>query len=594
MAIGQNLAIKTGNSQAILELTRKIYANNFYAVWTREVLQNSVDAGSKSIHILNKYISVQSKNARTGEFEEKSITKLTVKDDGCGMTPDVIANAFLAIGGSSKTSDTAVGGFGIAKTIVINGDHLGPSPFGENVYWYVITTVQDGESLRSFYFDSEMMDKEPLREIEPNGHTGTEITIYREDYAYQDHITEVLENSNVRAALYYNDLLMEQLKYARQVKDVKELDWCRVYFKSKKVMAHQKHRAIIRIGGIFQFSRYMSSRLEGVAIVEIDTPFKPSDEAYPLTPNREQIKAQFDYQSSLDGVLSTLNSPEIIEDEKEPFIFETIYNGSYKESQDEEITYNLDKKDGKEIDLFNLSDEEIQEQKEWEKENGFYQEKLDELISETEAEREIRLALEVYEERKRQESEHQQAQLQKAHQNFKVVSQLNPELFEGFHHNIAQKQTLSQQNELFDVNIESISVRRDRSFTKKPDLFCEKNLKRLYCFKVFIEMIFEAAGDDLPRFPYQVGWVLSERAHAMFCFRDGVRYILLNPVGMKTSATHLYEFVLKVTQNLVHELCHEHYSYHDEHFMVKFHDIMDKAVNPHFMEYVKVARKILK
>lgn len=119
-------------TDVIMELTRKIYENNFYLIWMREVLQNSTDALCKSLHISNSY------------DRETNTTQLIAKDDGMGMTEDIIHNAFLALGGSQKDNDLAVGGFGIAKTIVLGGDAKGYSPYSIfPVYWYVITTGVD-------------------------------------------------------------------------------------------------------------------------------------------------------------------------------------------------------------------------------------------------------------------------------------------------------------------------------------------------------------------------------------------------------------------------------------------------------------------
>jgi len=588
----ENIAFKELDAKAVLDLARKIYENNFYAVWAREVLQNSVDALSKNVRIQNELVKIIEENARTKEDEEKMITKLTVQDDGCGMTEDVIRNAFLALGGSSKVSDTAVGGFGIAKVIVMNGDCKGPSPFGKDVYWFVETTAEENGELKTYYFDSEMLDKEPLKELEPKEKVGTIITVYRQKRCFQRDITHVLENSNVAANLFYNDIKMTQLKYARKVKDITPLDWCDVYYKPNNILSHQRNYAIVRIGGVYQFTRYVSDRMHGTAVVEIKSKYKPSEDGYPLTPNREQIKSEFNYRNELDGILSTLNTPDIIEDEEEPYVFETIFNANFSPELEKDINFETKTKRAREIKLFGLSEEEVKEQKVWESENDFYEERKAEKERKKKDGEEFMSELERYEAKKRDEENRQRLQLKKAQQSFHDWNQSHPSLFTGFRSHINKRTEINSHKEL-DVNIESISVRRNRSFKKKPDLYSEKNLKRLYCFKVFIEMIFEAAGESMYRFPYRVGWVLEEGTDACYYYKDGERYILFNPVGVKTSQTYIYEFVSRTTQILVHELCHETHRYHDGAFTRKFHHIMNKAVNPYFMEYVKVARKIL-
>lgn len=80
-------------------------AKREYTYWSRalirEFLQNSVDAGASSVRF---------------QFNKDDLT-LTVEDDGCGMTRDVILNKLLVMGGTEKP-EGAIGGFGKAKEVL--------------------------------------------------------------------------------------------------------------------------------------------------------------------------------------------------------------------------------------------------------------------------------------------------------------------------------------------------------------------------------------------------------------------------------------------------------------------------------------------
>jgi len=65
-----------------------------------ELVQNSIDAKAKNIHL---------------SFTD---TSFTCKDDGSGMTKDVLIPAMLSLGGTKK-SGNATGGFGAAKKLIL-------------------------------------------------------------------------------------------------------------------------------------------------------------------------------------------------------------------------------------------------------------------------------------------------------------------------------------------------------------------------------------------------------------------------------------------------------------------------------------------
>ena len=90
----------------------------FYASWMlsfwRELFQNSVDAGAKTIRI--DVTEARQKGSFGRVPPPKTATRVVFADDGCGMTEDVLNQVYFRMGASTKADDeTSVGGFGRAR-----------------------------------------------------------------------------------------------------------------------------------------------------------------------------------------------------------------------------------------------------------------------------------------------------------------------------------------------------------------------------------------------------------------------------------------------------------------------------------------------
>lgn len=73
----------------------------------RELIQNSVDAGSSRIKVTLE--------------KSETCSLLAVADNGCGMTQEVLKEKFLTLGGSHKKAGD-IGGFGMAKMVIFSCD----------------------------------------------------------------------------------------------------------------------------------------------------------------------------------------------------------------------------------------------------------------------------------------------------------------------------------------------------------------------------------------------------------------------------------------------------------------------------------------
>src|SRR4051812_25699130 len=81
------------------------YRDKFWA-FVREILQNSIDCGSRQIDIA------------IAEMPDDNTTLVIVRNDGEAMTEDILVNKLLSLGSSGKDFQGAVGGFGKAKEIL--------------------------------------------------------------------------------------------------------------------------------------------------------------------------------------------------------------------------------------------------------------------------------------------------------------------------------------------------------------------------------------------------------------------------------------------------------------------------------------------
>ena len=123
----------------LTKLLRQMYGQHPVVISVREMLQNAKDACLRAGVIPKISIEIQTNSDGTW---------VICKDNGCGMTKDIIDNAFMSIGNPHKElEDGAVGRFGIGIKVAINSQSE----------WYVRTN--------EFAFDNTFLldeDKEPV------------------------------------------------------------------------------------------------------------------------------------------------------------------------------------------------------------------------------------------------------------------------------------------------------------------------------------------------------------------------------------------------------------------------------------------------
>lgn len=161
--------------------------NDWKQAWIREVLQNSIDAGSKKIEITTSF--------------ENDIFTIKVKDNGKGMSLDVLENGFMALGGSSKDNDQEdnTGGFGVASMMIAqshidytirSSDYICKGSKGtytvesaSDVEGCEITVRMDKKSFSSFVNPTEIMRLKIGQWSNYSSVDNLEITYNGEDYS---------------------------------------------------------------------------------------------------------------------------------------------------------------------------------------------------------------------------------------------------------------------------------------------------------------------------------------------------------------------------------------------------------------------------
>lgn len=243
------------------------------AITIRELLQNADDA---------VLATGRDDGAISFDYQEKNgWASLICKDNGSGMTEDIILDKFLCLGESEKASG-ATGGFGIAKSAII----------GACDKWSIKTLDN--------FLSSDMIGKEPVSKV---GYSeGTEITLEWDLNSGNKSLipsasairrgVEFIVNSelNSNAIVTFNgNKKLDQTEYETKViEDNKQ-------FKLTLCKTNKEHDAKIyyRLNGLIQFFKDWDSS-ELFFIVDIKTDKSPQHSDYPLGPSRETIKYDID------------------------------------------------------------------------------------------------------------------------------------------------------------------------------------------------------------------------------------------------------------------------------------------------------------
>lgn len=270
------------------------YTNWMQAIF-REAIQNSVDAGGTSLEI--DYFQNDDDNI-----------DLTFKDNGSGMSIDVLINVLLTMGGSKKDNDEAIGGFGYAKSILF---------FAHNEYTIktkdIILKGQGGN-----YNYTENNDKV----------SGTIFNIIIENDHYHTnmlnidlYLRKIIEFSNLKGITFFINGEKNLYKYNKYDFDLNS-DLGKIEFSDNGYSNYSD--LWIRINGLAMFKHSVYNHEKQSSFVGVLNLNKTPLES--LTANRDGL--QYLYSSQLNSIFSRLS------EEREKLTYNGMFNFVINEQED--------------------------------------------------------------------------------------------------------------------------------------------------------------------------------------------------------------------------------------------------------------------
>jgi len=244
-------------------MATKDYRDWQKALW-REFFQNSIDAGATEIKVAT--------DIKTG--------KVTISDNGTGMTLDILQNKLFCLGGTEKASGS-VGAFGKAKELL----------FFSWPNYRIKTKSLDVTGEHNEY---------TIKESEKNVN-GTRCTIELSEQSLESTTIETLISHGKFVAglmetpcnISFDGHPVETTWHRGSF--VRDLGWCQIFHTKDDTDARSLQ---VRINGVWMFSKFIGSDI-GAVTIEIT---KNSLEC--LTSNRDGLQER--YQTELDEFLKRL------------------------------------------------------------------------------------------------------------------------------------------------------------------------------------------------------------------------------------------------------------------------------------------------
>ena len=262
------------------------YSNWMQAIF-REAIQNSVDAGANILNI--DYFK-----------DEDNNLNLTFKDNGSGMSLDILLNVLLTMGGSKKDNDDAIGGFGYAKSILF---------FAHNEY-----TIKTNDIILKGHGGNYTYTENN------NIVSGTEFNIVIENDYYhaqiervEEYLREIIEFSYLPNITFIINNSKNPYKYNKYKFDLKS-DLGDIQFSDNGYSNYSD--LWIRINGLAMFKHSVYNQEKQSSFVGILNLNKTPLEA--LTANRDGL--QYRYSSQLNSIFSRLS------EEREKLTYNGMFN----------------------------------------------------------------------------------------------------------------------------------------------------------------------------------------------------------------------------------------------------------------------------
>lgn len=237
--------------------------SNWQTAWWREVIQNSVDAGANKVY-LNAYTASLEKIeeyagyatlpsiAQLGPIDITDCAVVSCSDNAGGMDERTLFDKFLTLGATGKEGEGAVGGFGIAKELIL-------------LPWIVWTVHTRNKKVVGRGLDYEVLDV-PYRDG-----TLVEVIMPKDNYTPHYKAIDVISKSNIpNVEFVVNGESREaELKGAKLVNTLPG-NLARIYHKPSGGSYHILVRVAGPKGSLFMFPVWSGIELPGTFLAEID------------------------------------------------------------------------------------------------------------------------------------------------------------------------------------------------------------------------------------------------------------------------------------------------------------------------------------
>lgn len=304
-------------------------SKNLGALAARECIQNSLDA-------IKKAVKLGQISPLEGRIDiDITSDKMVIEDNGCGMDIRTLHEKFLNLGGTTKGDEDNVGGFGLAKAVILGCGSGFKIETQDNV------------------FTSEDLGKNPIQK--QSYRQGTRITLYdvqvdkdttiktntdRLLYAVLDYVcssdTEFVP-IRVNGKLYvpYFEFSNKTRRSPAQFDISSSMipDKTKLKIHVFKDKSNSSKYLYIRLRGLTQFKQYLGWNANCNIVLDFQTKLDPRSSDYPFSTNREGLKAQ--YQGILEAIRDKVaKSPLSIssEDEYRETLYDNI-NGSIEQAR---------------------------------------------------------------------------------------------------------------------------------------------------------------------------------------------------------------------------------------------------------------------
>jgi hypothetical protein len=271
---------------------KKLYRSATLPILLRELLQNARDACIRAGRPVDIFVTL----TRIGSNE----IRVRVEDRGCGMSEDDILTKFLCLGGTGKNSATDVGGFGIAKAVIM-------STFS----WKVWT--------RDNYIDDTMFEEDTeIVKLHPEfcvDGTVVECEIHDESAWWWGHnmvlglSTLATNDLPIRLRLVGPgetvDTVLEPLGGMKLIHTHPNLPWTCSLIPAVEVLDHKfPGMNVYRVNGLTQFTNRTSGERLTTLVFDMDLRgIDVTSDDYPLPLSREELKSEW-YNDMADLVVT--------------------------------------------------------------------------------------------------------------------------------------------------------------------------------------------------------------------------------------------------------------------------------------------------